>query len=303
VFNCFDDDFAAVPMDQEACKFKHKLLKHPALTLEHLSRTILAHPKDKVHFSKGLMKNGDNFEKAWVEQGNGLSLEETVETIRTSNSYLYVNWPEKSDPIFEDLRKSLVADVEKLMRARGLGHQAIDASLHLFIASPNAFTPFHIDRYSTILMQARGSKEVCIFPSWDERVVSARDREEYLTYSNTKLPWTQDVDPLAQRFDFTPGEAVHIPFVAGHYVRNGSEDVSISLSVIFNTGQSMSWRRTISFNRMLRPHLGRLGMVPAPVGASPLADAVKAGAWATSARVGRAVKRLRGGGARQTAEA
>lgn len=289
MFNCFGDDFGAVPIDREPRKFGHKLLGHPALDLGNISRLVLEHPKNKVLYSKGLLRNGDDFENAQHEHRNGLSLEETIETIRVSNSYIYVASPE-SDPSFKDLHRSLVGDVETVMRQRGLGQKAIDTSLHLFIASPKAFTPFHIDRYSTILMQARGNKEVCVFPSWEERVVSAVDREKYLAYSNTKLPWTDDMDTYAKRFDFSPGEAVHIPFVAGHYVRNGSDDVSISLSVVFNTDQSMAWRRTIAFNRMMRPHLGRVGMAPAPVGASPWRDSVKARLWANAASVGRGLK-------------
>ncbi len=290
MFNCFNDDFNAVPIDQEPRKFGHKLTSHPAVSLENISRLILAHPKNKVVYSKGLLKNGDDFENAQHEHGNGMSIEQTIETIRVSNSYIYVVSPEL-DPSFSDLHRELVADVETVMKQQGLGSAAIDTSLHLFIASPNAFTPFHIDRYSTILMQARGSKEVCIFPSWDERVVSSPDREQYLAYSKTKLPWAPEMDAHATRFDFSPGESVHIPFVAGHYVRNGSEDVSISLSITFNTNQSMAWRRTIAFNRVARPHLEKLGASPALVGASPWRDAAKAGTWAKAAVLSRSMQR------------
>jgi Cupin-like domain len=290
MFRCFKDDFAAVPIDQEPRKFGHKLTSHPAVSLENISRLILKHPKNQIVYSKGLLKNGDDFENAQHEHGNGLSIEETIETIRTSNSYIYVVSPEL-DPSFRDLHRELVADVEAVMKRQGLGDSAIDTSLHLFIASPGAFTPFHIDRYSTILMQARGSKEVCIFPSWDERVVSSPDREQYLAYKKTKLPWAPEMDALATRFDFSPGESVHIPFVAGHYVRNGSDDVSISLSITFNTNQSMAWRRTIAFNRIARPHLLKLGAAPDPVGASRWRDAAKAGTWAKVAGLSRALQR------------
>ena len=292
MFNCFNDEFGAVPIDQEPRKFGHKLTGHPALSLENISRLILAHPKERVAYSKGLLKNGDDFENARYEHRNGLSIEETIETIRTSNSYIYVVSPE-TDASFKDLHRSLVADVEVVMKKRGLGEKAIDTSLYLFIASPNAFTPFHIDRYSTILMQARGSKEVSIFPSWNENVVNSPNREQYLHYLNTKLPWDPKNDPLAKRFDFSPGEAVHIPFVAGHYVRNGASDVSISLSIVFNTDQSMAWRRTIGFNRVMRPILKRAGMTPTPVGERPLLDAAKASLWAKTAALTRAVKGAR----------
>ena len=290
MFKCFNDAFGAVPLDQEPRKFCHKLTSHPAVSLENISRLILAHPKNKIVYSRGLLKNGDDFENAQHEHGNGMSIEQTIETIRVSNSYIYVVSPEL-DPSFRDLHRELVADVETVMKQQGVGDTAIDTALHLFIASPSAFTPFHIDRYSTILMQARGSKEVCVFPSWDERIVSSPDREQYLAYNKTSLPWTPEMDAHATRFNFSPGEALHIPFVAGHYIRNGSEDVSISLSVTFNTDQSMAWRRTIGFNRVVRPHLEKLGAAPAPVGASPWRDAVKASTWAKAAVLSRSLQR------------
>lgn len=289
MFNCFTDDFGAVPLDQEPRKFGHKLAGHPALALDNISRLILSHPKERVVYSKGLLKNGDDFENAGREHSNGLSIEETIETIRTSNSYIYVVSPE-TNPSFKDLHRELVADVEAVMRKQGLGRQAIDTSLHMFIASPNAFTPFHIDRYSTILLQFRGNKEVSIFPSWEEGVVSDEDREQYLAYNKTRLPWDPRMDEHARRFDFSPGEAVHIPFVAGHYVRNGSGDVSISMSIVFNTEQSLAWRRTIAFNRIARPHLRKVGVSPAPVGSRPVIDRFKAGVWARAAAVTRTLQ-------------
>ena len=91
------------------------------------------------------------------------------------------------------------------------------------------------------------------------------------------------MDSFATKFEFSPGEAVHIPFVAGHYVRNGSDDVSISLSIVFNTDQSMDRRRVIAFNRTLRPQLAKVGMTPLPVGASPLRDTIKARMWGGAA--------------------
>lgn len=292
MFDAFSNDFSSVLIDKAPLKFGHKLVGHPAMSLSNISRVILSHPKNKVHHSKGLLKNGDDFENAQELHGNGLSLEQTIETIRTSDSYIYVASAEL-DASFKDLHRELVGDIEKMTLAQGLGSQAIDTALYLFIASPNAFTPFHIDRYSTILMQARGNKEVCIFPSWDERIVSSPDREQYLAYNKTKLPWSAEMDQHAKRFDFSPGEAVHIPFAAGHYVRNGSDDVSISLSIVFNTDQSMAKRRIIGFNHMARPHLARLGLSPAPVGASPWRDSVKANLWAKTAALSRTLKGLK----------
>jgi hypothetical protein len=183
------------------------------------------------------------------------------------------------------MAQALLADVQTLMRRRGVGTQAIDPQLYLFIASPNAVTPFHIDRYSTFLMQFRGSKEVTVFPQWDERVVPSVSREAYVAYANSRLSWSPEADALGTKFEFAPGEAIHIPFVAGHHVRNGGDDVSISMSIIFNTAQSMAWRRALSFNHASRRVLGRFGIAPSPVGRNPLRDSAKAQIWDAVAKV------------------
>lgn len=96
---------------------------------------------------------------------------------------------------------------------------------------------------------------------------------------NTRLPWTEQIDQLSTPFQFSPGEALHIPFVAGHHVRNGPEDVSISMSIIFNTDESIRWRDALSFNHVLRKQLRRIGMQPNKVGQSAWRDAVKSSLW------------------------
>ena len=275
---CFDENDVLNQLDSAAFKFTHKLMGHPALSLENLARVLPSLSSERVSFSKGLMNIGDDFESTFKQQHADRSLEDVIENIRTSNAYIMVNRPEV-DPSFAPLHRQLVDDVEILMRRLGVGNNAIDPQLFLFIASPNSITPFHIDRYSTFLMQFRGSKHVSVFPQWDDRCVSSAHREAYISYSNTKLPFNDEIDALGTSFEFSPGEAIHIPFIAGHHVRNGSDDVSISMSIIFNTEQSMAWRRALRFNHSARRFLKPVGISPVPVGKQPWRDAAKAQLW------------------------
>lgn len=285
---CFRDEPCLDLLDRQTFKFQHKLMDHPALTLQNLARVLPALPGDKVMSSRGLFRNGDDFEDALC---GGMrrkpSIEEVIENIRTTDAYIMVNGPE-SDPSFASLYTELVADVEKIMKRRRLGPVAIDPRLYLFIASPNSVTPFHIDRYSGFLMQFRGSKHVSIFPQWDERVVRAEDKEAYVANKNTRLPWEEHKNALGTTFEFRPGEGLHIPFSAGHHVRNGSEDVSISMSIFFSTRQSHAWRQALRFNHTVRPALRRFGLEPAAVGVQPWRDAAKSGLWSMARKFGRA---------------
>jgi hypothetical protein len=288
MLKCFDDSCDPALMDQQPFMFQHKLVGHPALSMENLRRAIPALPADHVKYSKGLLKNGDDFENAAYLQKNGLSLEETIESIRTSDSYIMVRSPQV-DESFSPVFRELSADVESLLRQQTgeRGRVLIAPRLYLFIASPNSHTPFHIDRNSTMLMQFRGSKEMVIFPSWQPQVVTDADREAYAAYANTKLPWSPEKDVYAQRFDFRPGNGLHIPFMAGHYVRNGSEDVSISMSIIFNTPRTNMQLNALQFNHQLRKVMRPLGMAPSSVGQVDWRDTTKSNVLRAQQRIRR----------------
>ena len=285
---CFTGKLPGELLDREAFTFTHGLLGHPALTLENLERVLPALPRDQVFYSKGLLRESDDLDRAYIDHHNGLSLKQTIETIRTSDSYIMVRAPE-SDASFDPLFRELKADVEDLMRGRGVGTQAVDSMLYLFIASPNSVTPFHIDRYSTFLIQFSGAKEVCVFPQWDERVVSPDDCEAYMSRAGRRPVWRPSAEPLAARFQFKPGDALHIPFMAGHLVRNGADAVSISMSIIFNADETMAQMKALMLNQRLRAPMRRLGMAPHPVGPDPRRDMQKARIWNSAARVARGV--------------
>lgn len=277
---CLGEGVDAEKLDREPYRFQHNLMGHPALTLENLARVLPRLPQDQVMYSGNRLKNGDNFEETFRSRPENQSIEETIEGIRTSDSYIMVSSPQV-DESFAPLHKQLVSDVEALIRQRGVGSVAITPKLYLFIASPNSVTPFHIDRYSTFLLQFRGSKQVCVSRPWDERVVTNLDCENYVSYVNTRLPWSETKDQFSTTFDFRPGDALHIPFVSGHHVRNGSEDVSISMSIIFNTDQTMAWRSALNFNQRAR----KIGLAPAAVGSHPVRDMAKARMWSMWSRL------------------
>ncbi|HYR25006.1 MAG TPA: cupin-like domain-containing protein [Aquabacterium sp.] len=271
---CFNDQFRVDLVDRAAFKFGHHLLEHPALTLPSLASVIPSLPAGQVMYSKGLLKTDADFEGTFRKRPQDISIEAVIEQIRTMDAYVMVRQPEVH-PAFAELHADLIEEVRAVLRARGLPEDVTDPQLYLFIASPNSVTPFHIDRYSTFLMQFRGTKQVCVHPQWDPRVVTHAHAEAYVAYQSTKLPWSPEVDQLGTTFDFSPGEALHIPFLAGHHVKNGPDDVSISMSIIFNTVESMRWRRALRFNHAVRGRLGRFGIEPSPVGQHPWLDSAK----------------------------
>lgn len=284
MLDCFDETPAFEGLDRNAFTFSHQLLDHPALMLSNLGRVIPALPKEQVFYSSGKLDKTDDFDRAHLEKKNGLSIEETMERIRTSDSYVMVRSPEV-DETFRDLYRALISDVTELMRRRGVGDVPLDPMLYLFIASPNSITPFHIDRYSTFLMQFRGKKTVTVFPMFDERVVPSVEMEGFMAHAPERPKYRAETEALATPFDFAPGQAVHIPFMAGHHVKNGADDVSVSMSIIFNTSQTRAMSKAMLLNHSLR----KRGLAPRPVGRSAWRDLGKALAFRSLSKVKRAL--------------
>jgi len=264
VFECFGPQLGQIKFDLEPMKFNHKLADHPALGLESLSKALPELPKHQVIFSKG---NGDH--------KHGLRLEEAIESIKVSNSYIAVKNPEEHAS-FRDLFCDLEYDLTKLIKMKKKGIKAKDAMLYLVIASPNAQTPFKFDQYTNFLMQFRGSKEIAVFPPLDHRVISAEEYEALIDHDEKRLPLNPEVDHLAQKFQFNAGEVLHVPFGSGHYMKNGSEDISISLSMLFHTDETLMLTNAMRMNHHMRRRMKKLGVQPRQVGKSSHFDALKA---------------------------
>jgi hypothetical protein len=286
---CFKDAIDPKLLDREAFKFRHQLKDHPALTIEGLSQSIPQMPSENVMFSKGLDSLKANFDHALIEGTKQFNLKEIIETLKTSNCYLAVRSPELH-PDFKQLHIDMMKEVGELIKAHGKGKKPINPVLWLFIASPNSVTPFHIDRTSNFLMQIRGSKEVAIFPPRHEGVLAAKDTESYVERLSDMVPWSEEIDHYATKFNFNEGEAIHIPFTSGHYVKNGASDISISLSFFFDTDETVGWVRAMKFNNRMR----KLGFAPQAVGLNTKLDYFKSALIPWGDRLFRVLTKLSG---------
>ena len=262
MFNFLDSNILPEKLDNEAFIANHNLNKTEVLSIDSLSQIIPSLPKEQVMFSKGLADLNENFDRAHIDKKNNLSLKETIEQLKTHSSYIMVRSPETS-PALQSTFQGLKDDVSKLCDRKGIGTELYEPMLYLFIASPSVKTPFHIDRYSTLLFQLRGSKTIAVYEQFNDKVVPAVVRESFVDHSELRPSWKNETDHLAQKFEFTPGQMLHIPFIAPHYVENGHQDISISLSIIFRTNESQNWLKAMTVNNRLR---SKLKLNPSPIG-------------------------------------
>ncbi|AZZ36013.1 hypothetical protein CIK05_04140 [Bdellovibrio sp. qaytius] len=271
---CFAGDIDPLKLDRTPFGLNHKLADHPALAIENLAKVISDFPKEKILHSKELNNLSKNFDTEMDSTNHEVNLVEVIENIRTSKSYIAIKNPELH-PSFKDLYKDLTEDISNLLQAHGTGTKPLEPKLWVFIASPGAITPFHFDRTSNIIMQIRGSKELAVFPPRVDEIISQRDTEGYVDWSTELPPWREELDLFAHKFNFKKGEAIHIPFVSGHYVKNGTDDISISLSFFFHSDETLRWSNAMKFNNRIR----RFGVSPNPVGIKQGLDKIKAKAF------------------------
>lgn len=282
------EDIDVALLDREPFRFRHGFTEHPALSLATLTEVLPALPPDQVMYSRKLEDLSTNFDTAHLDFKNGLTIEETIENIRTSNSYISVRKPE-AHPRFAVVADELKRDIGELMRRQGTGSLPLELELWLFIASPNATTPFHFDRFSNFLLQIRGKKQLAVFKPWNTEVLDPRSYEAHMAREKREMDWRDEKDRFANKYEIGPGDAIHIPFLGGHYVKNGADDASITLSIFFHNQETTRWCKALLTNHILRKRLGRVGFTPKPVNSPASRDSLKAAAYPVVRQMNRAV--------------
>jgi hypothetical protein len=139
----------------------------------------------------------------------------------------------------------------------------------VFITSPRRITTYHIDRECNFLLQISGDKSISIFDKTDRVVLPEVEIERYWAVDNNAALYKPEHQNRANVYHLLPGQGVHIPVNAPHWVKNG-EAPAVSLSVNFefrNRRKSDVYRANY--------YLRRLGLHPTPPGQSELKDRIK----------------------------
>jgi hypothetical protein len=179
----------------------------------------------------------------------------------------------QTDPAFGRWFADLTNELERQLGARDHGYREHVA--YIFISSPGAITPYHMDREINFLCQIRGRKVVHLFDPSDRRLMSEAELDRVLFTPHAPRPtYREAFEPLATQWPLRPGTGVHHPYLAPHWVRNGDE-VSVSLAITYRTTATARQVQARSMNGLLR----RIGLVPRPYGESPVRDSLKAAAF------------------------
>jgi mannose-6-phosphate isomerase-like protein (cupin superfamily) len=252
----------------------HTLDHHPLLEREALARLAEALPATSVEYNAADQPIGIDGKPA----PTGIPIGETIRRIETSASWAVLKNVEQHAPyaaLLADLLAELTPDIEA-RTGRMLKTQAF-----VFISSPGSMTPYHFDPEHNILLQVRGSKVMTQFPAGDPRFAPDRVHETYHTGGGRELQWRDELLPGGTAFALGPGEAIYVPVMAPHFVRNGPEP-SVSLSITWRSEWSFAEADARAFNGLLR----KCGVSPARPGRWPASNRAKALGWRLVRKLG-----------------
>ena len=249
-------------------KLLHQMHDHPLLTIDALAALGEALPSTSVEYNKGDLPVG--IDPALVP-ANGLSVGDTIRNAESSGSWAVLKNIEQK-PEYDALLLGILAELRPHIEQKT--GRMMKPQAFVFVSSPNAVTPYHFDPEHNILLQLRGTKVMTQFPAGDPRFAPDETHEGYHTGGHRNLVWHDSMAAGGMEWLIRPGEALFVPVMAPHFVRNGP-DVSISLSITWRSDWSFAEADARAFNSALR----KIGMRPKAPGRFPAENKAKAMAW------------------------
>lgn len=276
-----DQQDQSAHFNKRSFKFEQSLVENPLTSLDNLKKLVLRLPPEQVYASSSKVDVTANLDNAHKEHKIQCSLEHALDNLESSDSFVMVRNPEV-DEEYRSIFDGLQSDLVELAKQRGT--EITDSTLYLFITSPQGTTPYHIDRYSTFLMQLKGAKEVYTWEPWDKQQITDHELETFMAKTHKVAPSLKDgYMDTATKTTILPGEGTHIPFLAPHWVKT-CDEVSASVSIIFNTRETRRQGLSLRFNELMNR---RFGIHLSPVtGESGKSDAVKSFLLRVATRLG-----------------
>lgn len=247
---------------------RHNLARHELFSLPRLVELAQRLPTDRVEYNAG---NIPVSQDPTTTPQNGLSTEETIRRIEECRSWMALKNVER-DPAYGALLDACLDEIKVYSEPVAPGMYQREA--YIFISSPDSVTPYHIDNEYNFLLQIRGQKQISLFDREDRSIISDLELEKFYTGGHRNLEFKDEYQAKAQVFQLTPGDGLHFPITAPHWVKNGPA-VSVSFSITFRSPASEKREMVFRVNAGLRKY----GFAPTPVGAAQWQDSLKANAY------------------------
>lgn len=261
-------DHAALRRDFPLKPFaiRHRLARHPLLTLPRIAQLALELPRDLIEYNSGKVAISQDPDAI---PSVDLDPVEVVRRIETSGAWMVLKRVENSP----EYRRLLEDTLLSVARARGF-NSLLDAGFEqvegfLFVSSPNSTTPFHLDSEDNFFVHIHGEKFFTIFDNADRSIVSDHEIERSMT-RHRNLKYDERFAPRGIEFHLFAGDGCFVPYQWPHWVRT-ADGHSISLAITWKTREVRRRNDLHFFNSMLRG----IGLPQPPPDAQPVRDALK----------------------------
>lgn len=258
------EELVRADFDRRPFLIRHELGEHPLLKLPRIIELAQVLPASSVEYNAGDLPVNQHPDRT---PRTGLSIADTLYGIEQCRSWMVLKHIEQ-DAQYAALVDQCLDQFAPALRGRISGMHTRHG--FIFVSSPGAVTPFHVDYEYNFLLQIRGGKCITIFDGNDRELMSEPVREAMVGGAHRNLEYRDEFAAKGMAFELAPGLGVHVPLTAPHWVKVRDE-VSISLSITFMSNESDRVRGAHSANAMLR----KLGWNPLQVGTSPMLDSAK----------------------------
>ncbi len=253
---------------------RHALGQHPLLELDALAALAEGLPEASIEYNYADLPIGIEGKP----DATGIPIGETIRSIGTCGSWAALKNIEQHpayaallDELLTEIRPEIETRTGRMMKTQGF----------IIITSPGGVTPYHFDPEHNILLQVRGSKVMTQFPAGNAAYAPDEVHESYHTGGPRELKWRDELVEGGREFPLAAGEALFVPVMAPHFVRNGPES-SVSLSITWRSEWSYAEADARAFNAMLR----RIGIRPPATARWPHRNLAKAYGWRMLRKLG-----------------
>ncbi len=259
-------------------RLQHRLPGHPLMALPRimqLARDTAEQRRDDLYYDAGVT----DIDERWGSKPPTFAVDETIKRIETAGAWIAIKGAE-NDPDYDKLLDHCMSDLLEVS-GRELERNMRRKEVIIFVTSPNRLTTYHIDSECNFLLQVAGTKKISIFRQDDRDVLSEEEIETFWTKDRNAARYRPHLQDHADVVPLGPGDGVHIPINAPHWVRNGDE-ISVAVSINYH-----SWGSERANIYRINYYMRKMGLKPTPPFKSPAQDFVKR-------RLGSAVMALRG---------
>ncbi|WNZ27669.1 methyltransferase, TIGR04325 family [Leptolyngbya sp. NK1-12] len=255
--------------NQTSFRFSHNLADHPLFEiprLVELAEFVSTHlgPEKVTCLVGGQVPVGCK----WSDRVHKGRVEEAIAHIEESGSLVLINDAEV-DPEYCALLEQIILELETLTGVP-LRQEITWMDAYIFITSPNTITNYHIDHESNFLFQIKGEKEVNLFDQKDRSILTEEELEAFYVGNVEAADYHPEHQSKASVYHLTPGEGVHHPVNAPHWVKT-KQQFSVTLSINFYLRSFDLKARIYQANYFLR----KLKLKPTPPGQSVWQDTLK----------------------------